>query len=191
MRLPSGQPEWQNGMPQSMQRAPCSWSAACGSRTTNSWKSSTRWGTGRFCGPTRWIFRKPRSAPAVREHLLLGLLLDLRLLGLVRTGVPRGLAGALGRLGGILLLTGLARLARLHPVAALRVRRGLAGAHGSGAVTVAVLCDHRRLARLDRHLLRALAQHALVVHRHDLHPGVAQRVPSREHALGHGGARAL
>ena len=29
MRLPRGQPSWQKGMPQSMQRAPCSWVARC------------------------------------------------------------------------------------------------------------------------------------------------------------------
>src|SRR2546423_3271832 len=178
IRLPSGQPEWQNGMPQSMQRAPCSWSSACGSSTTNSSKSCTRSGTGRLAGPARWIFMKPPSSPTVRELLLLGLLLDLRPLGVAGAGRASGVARALGRLGGVLALAGLARLARLlPPVARGRVRRALAGADRARAVAVAVLRDDRRLPGVDRRLPRALgalAQHALVVERHGLDPPAPQ-----------------
>src|SRR2546423_6143311 len=115
IRLPSGQPEWQNGIPQSMQRAPCSWSSACGSRTTYSLKSSTRSGIGRFVGSARSIFRKPPSSPIPGEHLLLGPLLDLGLLG--RLAAIGRLPGALRRDRGVLLLAGLARLAVLEAVA--------------------------------------------------------------------------
>src|SRR2546423_9173129 len=129
IRLPSGQPEWQNGLPQSMQRAPCSWSSACGSRTTNSWKSSTRSGIERFLGPTRSIFRKPPSSPIPGEHLLLGLLLDLGLLAIARPRLAGGHAGALGGDRGVLHLACLACLARLLATVGDRVRRALTGAH--------------------------------------------------------------
>src|SRR5438105_3251464 len=191
MRLPSGQPEWQNGIPQSMQRAPCFWSSACGSRTTNSLKSSTRWGIGRFFGSCRSIFRKPPSSPIPGKHLLLGLLLDLGPLAVVGAGVARRLPGPLGRGRGVLVLTGLAGLARLHPVAGGRVGVALAGADRARAVAVAVLRDHRGLAGIDRGLLLALAQDALVVHGHDLYPRTGQRVPLGEHPLGNGGCGAL
>src|SRR5205823_954691 len=184
MRLPSGQPEWQNGMPQSMQRAPCFWSSACGSSTTNSLKSSTRSGIGRFFGSCRSIFRKPPSSPIPGEHLLLGLLLDLRAFGVVGTGIARRLARALSGRGGVLMLAGLTRPAGLHPVAGGRIRLALAGAHRAGAVAVSVLRDHRGLASIDRGLLLALAQYALVVHRHDLDPRSGQRLPLGEHPLG-------
>src|SRR2546423_8862400 len=120
-----------------MQRAPCSWSSACGSSTTNSLKSSTRSGIGRFLGSCRSIFRKPPSSPIPGEHLLLGLLLDLRLLGSV-AAVGR-LPSALGRNGGVLLLARLAQLAVLEPVAGRRVARPLARAHRADAVAVPVL----------------------------------------------------
>src|SRR5437763_3531300 len=191
MRLPSGQPEWQKGMPQSMQRAPCFWSSACGSSTTNSLKSSTRWGIGRFFGSCRSIFRKPPSSPIPGKHLLLGLLLDLGPLAVVGAGVARRLPGPLGRRRGVLLLAGLARLARLHPVAGGRVGLALPSAHRAGSVAVAVLGDHRGLASVDRGLLLALAQHALVVHRHDLDPGPGQRIPLRQDPLGNARRGAL
>ena len=37
MTLPSGQPWWQNGIPQSMQREACARSSLSGGSTTNSW----------------------------------------------------------------------------------------------------------------------------------------------------------
>src|SRR5437764_8706415 len=161
-------------MPQSMQRAPWFWSSACGSSTTNSLKSSTRWGIGRFFASTRSIFRNPPSSPIPGEHLLLGLLLYLCALGVVGAGVLGRPARALGCRRRVLVLAGLAGLVRLHPVPGGRVRVALPRPHRTGPVAVAVLRDHRRLARVDRGLLLALAQHALVVHRHDLDPGVAQ-----------------
>src|SRR2546423_9953873 len=108
-------------MPQSMQRAPWYWSSACGSRTTNSLKSSTRWGIGRFLASTRSIFRNPPSSPIPGEHLLLGLLLDLGALGVVRAGVVGRLARSLGCRRRVLVLARLAGLLRLHPVAGGRV----------------------------------------------------------------------
>ena len=42
IRLPSGQPWWQNGMPQSMQRRPCSRSSSAGSVRKISWWSRVR-----------------------------------------------------------------------------------------------------------------------------------------------------
>src|SRR2546421_3128052 len=133
-----------------MQRAPCSCSSAIGSSTTNSLKSSTRWSLGRLRGSTRSIFRKPPSSPIPGEHLLLGLLLGLGLLGVARAGIAGGLARALGRLCGVLVLPGLADLARLLVAVPAVVGRGLTGAHGAAPVAIAVLGDHRRLAGLDR-----------------------------------------
>src|SRR4051794_40954581 len=163
-----------------MQRAPWSRSSACGSSSTNSLKSSIRSGIGRFRGSWRWSFRKPPSSPIPGKHLPLGLLLDLRLLALLApvSRLPR----AMRRGRGVLVLPGLARLGRLEPVARGRVLRALTGAHRPGAVAIAVLGDHRWLAGVDRSLLLALAQHALVIHRHDLDPDAAQRVPLVEHA---------
>src|SRR5881275_2742168 len=110
IRLPSGQPEWQNGMPQSMQRAPCSRSPSSASGSWNSEKSLTRSSTGRLRGFTRSSLRKPPSSPIEREHLLLGLGFDLGALGLVAAGLLGLLAGALGGASGVLVLARLAGL---------------------------------------------------------------------------------
>src|SRR2546421_5235084 len=135
IRLPSGQPEWQNGMPQSMQRAPCSRSPFTASGSWYSEKSCTRSSTGRLGGFTRSIFRKPPSSPIEREHLLLGLRLDL--LALARRAVLGRLAGALRGLRRVLVLAGLTRVVRLLVAAvAHRVGVALAGAHRRGAVVV-------------------------------------------------------
>src|SRR3954451_16089015 len=69
MRLPSGQPLWQNGTPHSMQRAPCSASSRSLRWSTNSLKSCTRSLGSRSATPTRWIFRKAPSSP-IERHLL-------------------------------------------------------------------------------------------------------------------------
>src|SRR3954463_10943611 len=69
MRLPSGQPLWQNGTPHSMQRAPCSASSVSGRCRTNSLKSLTRSSGARSGTPTRWTFTKARSSP-IERHLL-------------------------------------------------------------------------------------------------------------------------
>src|SRR4051812_26703357 len=108
IRFPRGQPEWQNGMPQSMQRAPCSWMAspACGSWYSK--KSFKRSGIGRLRGSTRWITRKPPSLPMAREHLLGTLGLGAGLLPPVAARLAGGLAGPLGRDRRVLVLARLA-----------------------------------------------------------------------------------
>src|SRR3954449_2675290 len=69
MRLPSGQPLWQNGTPHSMQRAPCSASSRSLRWRTNSLKSCTRSLGSRSGTPTRWIFKNAPSSP-IERHLL-------------------------------------------------------------------------------------------------------------------------
>src|SRR5437868_4125262 len=130
-----------------MQRAPCSWSSACGSRSTYSLKSSTRTCLGRLLGSTRLILRKPPSSPIRGEHLLPGLLVDLRLLAVGAPGA--GFVGALRGHGRVLALPGLADLAPFLVAVADRVRGGLAGTHWARAAAVAALGDDRRLAGLD------------------------------------------
>src|SRR3954453_17912765 len=98
-------------MPQSMQRAPCSRRPLTAIGSWYSEKSWTRSSTARLGGFTRWILRKPPSSPIERQHLLLGPGLDLGPLG--RIAVLGLLAGALRRLGGVLVLPGLARVVRL------------------------------------------------------------------------------
>ena len=68
MRLPSGQPLLQNGMPQSMHRdaCVCRWSSAKGSYT--SFQSSSRTGTGRRVGVSRPCFRNPFTSPMSCRH---------------------------------------------------------------------------------------------------------------------------
>src|SRR4051794_18718027 len=90
MRLPSGQPLWQNGTPHSMQRAPCSASSVSGRCRTNSLKSCTRSSGARSGTPTRWTFKKAPSSP-IERHLLLRV-----------EALPPGRHGLLGRL--VLLL---------------------------------------------------------------------------------------
>src|SRR3954462_9729196 len=90
IRLPSGQPLWQNGTPHSMQRAPCSASSVSGRWRTNSLKSLTRSSGERSGTPTRWIFRKAPSSP-IERHLLLRV-----------EALAAGRDGLLGR-GGLLL----------------------------------------------------------------------------------------
>src|SRR5256885_7091519 len=112
-------------MPQSMQRAPCSRSPSTASGSWYSAKSFTRSSIGRFCGFTRSIFRKPPSSPIEREHLLLGLGLDLGALRRVAAVLLRLLPGALGRPCGVLLLARLAGVVCLLVAAvAHRVRLG-------------------------------------------------------------------
>src|SRR3954469_20864932 len=159
IRLPSGQPEWQNGMPQSMQRAPCSRSSGSASGSAYSWKSPNRSGIGRLRWSTRWISRKPPSLPMAREHLLGGVLLGGRLRSPVGARLARGLAGALRRHRRVLVLAGLARLARLLvAVGGRRVRGWLAHVDRTRAVAVAAGAHDRRLAGLERLLLGQLAQ---------------------------------
>src|SRR5256885_11044584 len=69
MRLPRGQPLWQNGTPHSMHRAPCSASSRSLRWSTNSLKSCTRSLGSRSGTPTRWIFKKAPSSP-IEGHLL-------------------------------------------------------------------------------------------------------------------------
>src|SRR3954468_19265045 len=133
IRLPSGQPEWQNGMPQSMQRAPCSWSSGSASGSAYSLKSLSRSGIGRLRASTRWISRKPPSLPMAREHLLGRLFLGLGLLRGVSPGVAGGLAGAVGGHRRVLVLAGLAGPARALVAVGGAVGLALAGLDGAHA----------------------------------------------------------
>src|SRR5581483_3112471 len=63
MMFPSGQPLWQKGIPQSMQRAPWAWSLSRGIGFSYSRQSRTRSLTGRRAGVSRSISRKPPSLP--------------------------------------------------------------------------------------------------------------------------------
>src|SRR5947208_3521316 len=156
-------------------------------------KSCTRSGIGRFGPLTRWILRKPPISPIARQDLLRGLLLDLLLLGPAGAVAPRGLARTRRSDRGILVLPGLAGARRLLVPVADGVRRDLAGLDRTGAVEVPALADHGGLAGLGRPPLGLLAKCALVVHRHDLHPGAlaGQLVPSCEHSGRDGRVRAL
>src|SRR3954468_6388045 len=142
IRLPSGQPEWQNGMPQSMQRAPWSFSSGSASGSWYSSKSFTRCGIGRFGPLTRWIFRKPPTSPIARQHLLRGLFLDLLLLTRRAAMTARG-ARAFGRDRGVLVLAGLARAGGLLMPVGRLIRSALARLDRSRAVAVAALADDR------------------------------------------------
>src|SRR3954465_15963634 len=124
IRLPSGQPEWQNGMPQSMQRAPCAFRSGSASGSWYSMKSRTRSGTGRFGPLTRGILRKPPISPIARQDLLRGLLLDLLLLARRGAVAPRDLARTRRGDRRVLVLSGLAGRHRLLMAVARRVRRG-------------------------------------------------------------------
>ncbi len=63
MRLPSGQPWWQKGTPQSMQRPACRRSTARSPGSPISRQSRMRTGTGRFFGSSRSVtFRNPRGS---------------------------------------------------------------------------------------------------------------------------------
>src|SRR3954471_13361519 len=126
IRLPSGQPEWQNGMPQSMQRAPWSFSSGSASGSWYSSKSRTRWGIGRFGPFTLWIFMKPPTSPIARQHLLGGLFFNLRFLARGTTVAARSV-GAAGGDRGVLVLPRLARARRLLVAVPGPVRSALPG----------------------------------------------------------------
>src|SRR4051794_2254495 len=168
-------------MPQSMQRAPWSFSSGSARGSWYSMKSCTRCWIGRFGPLTRWILRKPPISPIARQDLLRGLRLDLLLLGRAGAVAPGCLARTSGGDSGVLALPGLADMGRLLVPVADRVRRRLAGLDRTGAVEVAALADHGGLAGLDRIALHRLAQGALVVHRHYLDPRARELVPALEH----------
>src|ERR1700730_8442728 len=63
MMLPSGQPLWQKGIPQSMQRAPCARSLSSGSLRSYSRQSCNRSATGRRSGVSRLISMNPVIFP--------------------------------------------------------------------------------------------------------------------------------
>src|SRR5687767_512465 len=63
MTLPSGQPWWQNGMPQSMQRAPCSRTSASGAGRYTSFQSRMRSAMGRAGTLARLISMNPATLP--------------------------------------------------------------------------------------------------------------------------------
>src|SRR5262245_18026258 len=68
MRFPSGQPVWQKGMPQSMQRAPWVRTLSAGKSSYSSFQSSTRTGIGRRFGNSRSFFIKPVVSPTGHRH---------------------------------------------------------------------------------------------------------------------------
>src|SRR3954452_17240867 len=72
MRLPSGQPLWQNGTPHSMQRAPWSASSVSGRWSRNSLKSPIRSCGSRSGTPTRWTFRNAPSSPTIDHEPFAG-----------------------------------------------------------------------------------------------------------------------
>src|SRR4051794_23914649 len=125
IRFPSGQPEWQNGMPQSMQRAPWAFSSGSASGSWYSTKSCTRSGIGRFGPFTRSILRKPPISPIARQNLLRRLLLGLRDGAVVGASLASRAAGPGGRDRGVLVLPGLAGARCLLVAVALAVRRDL------------------------------------------------------------------
>src|SRR4051794_22261792 len=116
------------------------------------------------------------------EDLFPGFLFDLCSFAVRSAALPGLLPGAVCRRGGILALARLPWAHRLLVAVCRDVGVALAGAHGAGAVAVAALADDRGLAGLEGLALGQLAQRALVVHRHVLDPGAAQRVPVVEHA---------
>src|SRR6266481_2399936 len=63
MMFPSGQPLWQKGIPQSIQRAPCARSLSSGILRSNSRQSFRRSPTGRREGVSRLISMKPVILP--------------------------------------------------------------------------------------------------------------------------------
>src|SRR4051794_36812493 len=69
MRLPSGHPLLQNGMPQSMHRDACAFNSPSGNGSYTSCQSRMRTGTGRRVGVLRPCFRNPvGSAMCGRHH---------------------------------------------------------------------------------------------------------------------------
>src|SRR5579885_3048738 len=68
MMFPSGQPLWQKGMPQSMQRAPCARSRSSDGRSSNSRQWRRRTATGSLCGASRGISRKPVIFPIASDR---------------------------------------------------------------------------------------------------------------------------
>src|SRR4051812_9768785 len=150
IRFPSGQPEWQNGMPQSMQRAPCAFSSGSASGSWYSTKSCTRSGIGRFGPFTRSILRKPPISPIARQNLLRRLLLGLRDGPVVGAALARRAPGTGGRDRGVLVLPGLAGAGGLLVTVAVAVRRDLPRLHRARAVAVAALGRDRGLAGHDR-----------------------------------------
>src|SRR5512146_318222 len=63
MMLPSGQPLWQKGMPQSMHRAPCARNLSSGILRSYSRQSCKRSATGRRAGVSRLISMNPVIFP--------------------------------------------------------------------------------------------------------------------------------
>src|SRR3954452_12890004 len=161
IRLPSGQPLWQNGTPHSMHRAPWAASSSSGRRTRNSLKARSpamRCVGSSYLTPERSILRKPPSSPIAARLRALLLRDDARL-------APRVAARA--AVGG-----------RDERVVDLALRGDEPPA--ARALRVVVV----GLQRLALELLGGgeLGEHALVVGREDLDELLAQRVPLVQHA---------
>src|SRR2546421_1053112 len=108
MILPSGQPWWQNGMPQSMQRAACFLSSSEGKGRETSFQSRSRSATGRVGHFLRPISRKPVTLPT---GLPAGAPDQLGERGLA----PLGLGPGLGQQHALVVLRHDAHEARLLP----------------------------------------------------------------------------
>src|SRR5579864_1384242 len=68
IRFPSGQPLWQNGIPQFMHRDACSRRLSCEYGSYTSCQSRTRTGIGRRVGVSRRCLRKPVTSPMRGLH---------------------------------------------------------------------------------------------------------------------------
>src|SRR5581483_3416161 len=68
IRFPSGQPLWQNGIPQFMHRDACMRSRSGSNGSYTSCQSWTRTGIGRRVGVSRRCFRKPVTSPMCGLH---------------------------------------------------------------------------------------------------------------------------
>src|SRR3954463_137184 len=160
MRLPSGQPLWQNGTPHSMHRAPWAASSSSGRRTRNSLKACSpamRSVGSSYLIPERSILRKPPSSPIAARLRALLLRHDPRLAR--RVAARAAVRGRHERLVDL-------ALRRDEPLAARALRVVVVG-----------------LQRLALELLGGgeLGEDALVVGRDDLDERPAQRGPLVEH----------
>src|SRR3990172_5005326 len=69
MKLPSGQPVWQNGTPHDMQREACFLTEGSGQGSKTSRQSRSRACTGRLLGPSRGVsMNAPASAVVDQLH---------------------------------------------------------------------------------------------------------------------------
>src|SRR5579885_263573 len=199
MRFESGQPEWQNGTPHSMQRPACRRSSASGSVPTNSRRSRMRSRGSRSGGSRRGASMKPRSlpttsAPSDMTGAWHGDWIAASRCGL---GLADEAADAARRPGVLAELVERApEVVRHHLYEAVRVPRRQHACRDGRARPLAVLGDERphellvlRLERLEADELRVAARGEGAVLVEDVgeaaaHPGgeVASRRAEHDHA---------